>query len=261
MEKTLQTYGIDVNKSFVARLAAEGSQTQTSNNGVHLSSFSDTFKPGADAEPSSEIDNLSTALAGTLSLDDAVNFDGDGEHHYFGPTSGRLEFLESQRRCYHVVSYIESADQFSGKNSTEKTLCNHLDISSHGYNEYHSPPERYVKQFSNIPAFSQELRTHLEDLYFTWQHPWYPIVNRRLFRNSENTGGRYFSPLLLNCILAVGSLFSDRIEVRMDPDNFRTAGQIFTEEIESLMQIELKWPTLTTIQSLCVASQFYIVSS
>lgn len=74
---------------------------------------------------------------------------------------------------------------------------------------------------------SEELESHLIDLYFMWEQPWCQVVDESLFRESRATNGRYFSPLLLNCILAIGSRHSDRPEIRSNPDNPQTAGRVF----------------------------------
>lgn len=74
-------------------------------------------------------------------------------------------------------------------------------------------------------------------------------------------GGRYFSPLLLNCILAVGSRYCDRMEVRTDPNDANTAGKTYLEKAENLIQNDLRWPKITTIQSLAIMGTVYIVSS
>lgn len=104
------------------------------------------------------------------------------------------------------------------------------------------------------------LRSHLIDLYFEWEQPWHQVVNEKLFRDSMGSGGRYFSPLLLNCILALGSRYCDRIEVRSDPNDPNTAGKIFLEIAERLIQNDLRWPKITTIQSLAIMGMAYIVS-
>lgn len=104
------------------------------------------------------------------------------------------------------------------------------------------------------------LRSHLIDLYFEWEQPWLQVVNETLFRDSMRNGGRYFSPLLLNCILALASRYCDRIEVRSDPNDSNTAGKIFLERAERLIQNDLRWPKITTIQSLAIIGMAYIVS-
>jgi hypothetical protein len=104
-----------------------------------------------------------------------------------------------------------------------------------------------------------ELKSHLIDLYFEWEQPWLQVVNEQLFRDSMKDGGRYFSPLLLNCILAMGSRYCERIEIRSDPNDSNTAGRVFIQKAERLIQNDLKWPKITTIQSLAILGMAYIV--
>ena len=106
---------------------------------------------------------------------------------------------------------------------------------------------------------SEELESHLISLYFEWEQPWCQVVDERLFRHSRETNGRYYSLLLLNCILAIGSRYCDRPEVRSEPDEPNTAGRIFLETAEVLLYFELKWPSITTIQSLSILAVFYVV--
>lgn len=107
---------------------------------------------------------------------------------------------------------------------------------------------------------SEELQAHLIDLYFEWEQPWFQVVNEKLFRESLICGGRYSSPLLLTCILALGSRYCDRVEVRSDPSDSNTAGKRFIERAEKLVQNDLRWPNITTIQSLAIMGSVYIVS-
>lgn len=80
------------------------------------------------------------------------------------------------------------------------------------------------------------------------------VLDEELFRDSELRGGRYCSPLLLNAIFALGARFSDRKELRLDPADPGSAGKIFLERAEALLPSDLKWPSITTIQSLCILS-------
>jgi hypothetical protein len=53
--------------------------------------------PAIDAEgveDSWTISDLCVATQGVLSFNEGLNFDTDGEAHYFGPTSGRLDFCD-----------------------------------------------------------------------------------------------------------------------------------------------------------------------
>jgi hypothetical protein len=119
---------------------------------------------------------------------------------------------------------------------------------------------RLVQSILEEDEVPQELKDHLIDLYFTWEQPWYPVVNEGLFRHSERANGRYCSPLLLNSILALGSRYTERMEVRSDVDDANTAGRVFLEKAEVLLHYGLKWPDITTIQSLAILSIVHIVS-
>ncbi|VUC31664.1 unnamed protein product [Clonostachys rosea] len=104
-----------------------------------------------------------------------------------------------------------------------------------------------------------ELTENLIDLYFEWEQPWLQVVDETLFRDSRERNGRYFSPLLLCCILAIASRFSDDTRVRSDPEDPNTAGLIFLEHAEALLHFDLKWPNITTVQSLTIMAIFYVV--
>ena len=107
---------------------------------------------------------------------------------------------------------------------------------------------------------SNDLRDHLEDLCFTWQNPWYPIVDQSLYQESERTNGRYFNPVLQKSIFAMGARFSDRMEVRSHKNDPKTAGKHFLDEVDVWLYHELKWPSITTLQSLAILASVYIVS-
>jgi hypothetical protein len=73
--------------------------------------------------------------------------------------------------------------------------------------------------------------------------------------------GRYFSPLLLNCILAIASRYLNCTEVRSNLEDTNTAGQTFLEVAEVLLHFDLQSPSITTIQSLGILAMMYVVSS
>ncbi|UPK95767.1 hypothetical protein LCI18_006702 [Fusarium solani-melongenae] len=120
-----------------------------------------------------------------------------------------------------------------------------------------SPSDLYVQILGDQHGVDEELETHLIEQYFIWEQPWLQAVDEALFRESRENNGRYFSPLLLNCILASGSRFTDRVEVRSDPNDPNTAGRLFLETAEVLLHFELKRPSITTIQSLAVLGTVY----
>ncbi|KAB8237155.1 Zn(II)2Cys6 transcription factor [Aspergillus alliaceus] len=189
---------------------------------------------------SSDIDDLAEGFKGRLALDESLNFDQDGEMRYFGPTSGRLQFQSS-------------------------TSSNGVSVNGSSFSV--SPPDQVSDSFGYIDPIDpvtaglgvpKDVQNHLIDLYFKWEQPWYAIVDEDLFRESMNSGGRYWTPLLHNCILALGSRYSDRVDVRLDPDDPNTAGKMFLEEAKPQLHREMESPSLTTIQALGLIGMVYI---
>lgn len=198
------------------------------------------------------IDQLCDAVEGALALDESMNFDRDGEARYFGTTSGRLEFRASDGVFF--VHPRSTCPLFRAKNTSDAQ-----DLSSR---EHSSPlTDLYEPAFGDQVIVDQEIQAHLLDLYFIWDNPWFQVVDEALFRDSKSNKGRYYSPLLLHCILACGSRYSDRVEARSDPDDANTAGRPFLDTVEALLHDELKRPNITTIQSLAILSIVYFVST
>lgn len=119
---------------------------------------------------------------------------------------------------------------------------------------------RIMAEDSGGLLISEELRSELVDLYFKWQNPWLLVIDEEIYRKSLKTKGRYWSPLLENCILGLGSRFTDSPEVRADPDDTNSAGQFFFERAEVYLSYELKYPSITTVQSLYLLSMLSVVS-
>ncbi|OHE98437.1 hypothetical protein CORC01_06228 [Colletotrichum orchidophilum] len=224
LEAVLQSHTIDV-EAAVAQLSATGTAPQ-------LPSIASTLATGSDAALSvSAFDDLCATFEGALSLDESVNYDQDGEMRYFGPSSGRLEF------------------------QSESTP----DSDDHGTSLTTKSPEtnRYILPLE-AEVYPEDLTTELIDLFFEYQNPWCQVVDEKLFRESMKTQGRFFSPLLLNCILALGSRYSDRTDIRSVPDDQNTAGKIFLQKAEILLRYDMKRPTITTLQSMSILVGVYV---
>ncbi|EAW20573.1 Zn(II)2Cys6 transcription factor [Aspergillus fischeri NRRL 181] len=183
---------------------------------------------GEDAAEVSYMEALCDQFKGRLALDESLNFDADGEMRFFGPTSGRLQF---------AAQGISPEKDSNARVEAEP-------LASTAYDAF-------------VPT---ELETHLIDLYFAWEQPWYQIVDEELFRESMANRGRYFTPLLLYSILAMGSRYSDRVETRTDANDPNTAGRFFLEQAKTLLHGEMERPSLTTIQALGLIGMFYIAT-
>lgn len=167
------------------------------------------------------------------------------EVQFFGPTSGRLEFDSPEPE--HVVSQNEST---AGE---EPRSLRHA--SREHFNAYCQSLTSQALQ-----SLAPEIVEQLIDLYFEWEQPWFQVVDEGLFRDSRQHDGRYFSPLLLCCIIAIASRYSDSPELRSDPNDANSAGIMFLEHAEVLLHFELKWPSITTIQSLAIMAILHVVS-
>lgn len=104
----------------------------------------------------------------------------------------------------------------------------------------------------DFDGVNPELGMHLLDLHWNRQHHSFLITYRPAFMRDMATGGPYFSKLLLNAIYFGASKFSNRPEVRRDPDDARTAGWTFRQRVKELLGGALDRSEITTIQALLV---------
>ncbi|CEJ57830.1 hypothetical protein PMG11_06509 [Penicillium brasilianum] len=234
LERVLQAHGIDADAS-IAQLSATG--------------HSPGQPPDSTETAAANVDDVCLTFDGALTLDESLNFDQDGEVRYFGPSSGRLLF-----RSLENDSPSEEAHNIDVHCTSYYTA----DLKSPAIPVQEHDPRLLEQDTLDDNLVSEELQAHLIDLYFEWEQPWFQVVNEKLFRESLICGGRYSSPLLLTCILALGSRYCDRVEVRSDPSDSNTAGKRFIERAEKLVQNDLRWPNITTIQSLAVMGSVYI---
>ncbi|CAK7222722.1 hypothetical protein SBRCBS47491_004956 [Sporothrix bragantina] len=177
-----------------------------------------------------------SSLPGALSHDALLNFDADGEARYFGPTSGRLEFQQEE----------------DGKANDEDGNPN----SKAAANTPRALFNQFYQDVVDDNALPEALEERLINLYFTWEQPWCQVVDERLFRESRADKGPYFSPLLLNCILCVGSRYDVDSDPERPPDPDR--GRLFLEKAEVLLHYDLKWPSISTLQALCILGTIYV---
>ena len=217
---------------------------------------------GLDIDAHSISTESSTQLEETLSLNGSLSFECDGETRYFGTSSGRVELLQYsnsesniEQRIIPMLSGISKVDQFEFHPLDSLPSAVPLDPYMA------SSLSRGSRLIDIGEDISPELVDHLLELYFQWEQPWNQVVDETLFRQSQKDNGRFFSTLLLNCILAIGSRYSERIDLRTDPNDPNTAGQIFLENAEVMLHFDLRSPSIVTVQSLSVMAIAYVVSN
>ncbi|KAK2774134.1 nitrilase [Colletotrichum kahawae] len=106
-------------------------------------------------------------------------------------------------------------------------------------------------QLGKLVTISDEMQNHLLDIYWRWQNPWNYVIHKGTFLRSfkGEDGGKYCSPLLLSAIFAISARYSDRPELRSDPNDPNTAGDAFCEHAKILLLYESEAPTITTVQA------------
>ncbi|XHG05639.1 hypothetical protein AWENTII_008855 [Aspergillus wentii] len=97
-----------------------------------------------------------------------------------------------------------------------------------------------------------DLGMHLLSLHWNRQHHSFLITYRPAFMRDMACNGPYFSKLLLNAIYFGAAKFSNRPEVRRDPDDVRTAGWRYRMRVRELLGGALDRSEITTIQALLV---------
>jgi len=97
-----------------------------------------------------------------------------------------------------------------------------------------------------------ELGMHLLQLHWNRQHHSFLITYRPAFMRDMACDGPYFSKLLLNAIYFGSSKFSNRIEVKKEPDDARSSGWRFRQRTKELLVEALEHSEIPTIQALLV---------
>ncbi|KPM41104.1 hypothetical protein AK830_g5456 [Neonectria ditissima] len=121
---------------------------------------------------------------------------------------------------------------------------------------------RGIAAARQMPGFfepSDELRDHLLAFFWRWQNSWQYVVPRESFVTDlyVTKSGRYCTPLLLTAILALASRYSPRLELRTDPNDANTAGNIFATQGKMMLQYEYEAPTTSTVQATALLGLFW----
>ncbi|KAH6949627.1 hypothetical protein DER45DRAFT_588450 [Fusarium avenaceum] len=96
---------------------------------------------------------------------------------------------------------------------------------------------------------------HLLALYFCWEYPIFASLSKEHFlRDFRDRQHRYYSPLLINALLALGCRFSTHPVTRANSKDSHSAGDHFFKESQRLFDQETDHHSLTTIQALGIMS-------
>ena len=173
---------------------------------------------------SSELNSSSSMLARLCGGQWQLSRDSTGQLRCFGPTSS-LHVTES------VSSSILSWGSIDGTRSISQW-------------QTYIPPD---------------LQQNLLELYWTYQHPVLQVVHKNAFLDGmSNRQTPYFSDLLLCCIFVCAARMSDRPEVQALVTLNDEAGDdevpFLIKTVTALLEVELRRPGITTVQSLLLLS-------
>ncbi|ODQ54630.1 hypothetical protein SAICODRAFT_5832 [Saitoella complicata NRRL Y-17804] len=155
-------------------------------------------------------------VMGQLRVDDA------GELRFFGPTSN--------------LNLVEGSEKDTPATQRSISLS----------------PRAQTAKMANT-WYDSTLVSHLLELYWTWQHPYFVVLDRTAFmRDYHAGGGKYYSELLLNAILAHAAPYSSRSDLRDVGGEVCTAGYHFYQRARELLEDELEKPSITTVQALAL---------
>lgn len=147
-----------------------------------------------------------------------LSTDRNGQARYFGYTSNM-----------QVVSTLPTSSTESPESATE------------------SP----ARDLDEVQADETEFQAHLVDLYFTYQNPALPVVQKEAFMDAwaSQEPGPYFSMFLLHCILARSARLSDRAYTS-------AIVPVYHERIKAELLSQMENPSVATIQALCLYGHF-----
>lgn len=105
-----------------------------------------------------------------------------------------------------------------------------------------------------VSGLSAEVENELLDIFWTWQNPWQYLVHKRLFCEALEGGfhTEYLTPLMLQSVLALSARYSERVEVRDEPDQPSTAGNALAENAKAILRLEMECPTTSTVAAMAI---------
>ncbi|KAJ5923815.1 hypothetical protein N7466_008002 [Penicillium verhagenii] len=168
---------------------------------------------GSDEPPDSSSEDEDYDPTPFLARDDC------GALGAFGPSS-----------TFHVGSPISQAESSEQKNRSEtdrhRLIANAALQRQREFDLLHRPL---------IAGLPSDLAIHLLDLHWNRQHHTFLLTYRPAFMRDLAQGGPYCSDFLVNAVFACSSKFSERLDVRSDPNHPETAGKLFFDRCDQLL--------------------------
>lgn len=155
--------------------------------------------------------------------------------------------LDDLVNLYGALSFAEGQElRYYDSRSNLGLVHQQLDTSS--VPTFQMPPKNSHHGGDSF-GVTPDVQEHLLELYWKWQNPWQYLIHEGRFRRDLEQGNShgYCTPLLLYSMLALASRYSDRLDIRTNPDDPSTAGDAIAEHAKLLLFDELEAPAVSTV--------------
>lgn len=205
----------------------------------------DTSHPPREEERPSRLTRRSESISAAHSSIPSAEpvSEGEGEIQVYGATS----LLHSDNFSMNP-RFDEAESDTSTRNAAQHRLISQAAISKQREIVLYMTPSITDKiDFDGLPA---DTAMHLLDVHWTGLHHAYLMTYRPAIMDSLINGGPYINKLLLNAIYMQSSLFSDRENFRLNPEDPQTTGMAFYDRFKALIGQYIDQPTMPTIVAL-----------
>ncbi|KAJ5368909.1 fungal-specific transcription factor domain-containing protein [Penicillium cataractarum] len=126
---------------------------------------------------------------------------------------------------------------------------------------YDETPEMWLERAGLGQIVPREMEDHLIKLYFTWENPYFNVVDQKAFMDARTkaiadreagkvTKSSCYSELLVNAMCSWGALFTDRDALQ----NSVSLHDLFILRARALLDRDIDNPTIATVQALAMMS-------
>lgn len=154
----------------------------------------------------------------------------------------------------HLTLDQRGRERYVGKSSPMFYGLRHYGSGSGQLTSSAETGKPQARRFIDNPDLpSPEVMTQLLNLYFTYVHPFMPVIVCSKF--FETLQDRNYSPsflLLLNSIFALASKYSDDVSFRIDPAKPETVGVRFADKAREILDTLYDSPDLHCVGALCL---------
>lgn len=180
-----------------------------------------------------------------LDISHFISVDDAGNHGSFGPSS-----------ALHNPDKTEASPAPSRESvALDVNIRNGL-IAKSALQRQREPE---LGRLPTIGGISADLALHLLNIHWARQHHSFLLTYRPVVMQDLQCIGPYCSIFMLNAIFACSSKYSDRVEVRDDPNDSSTAGHSFFRRCDELIAMKalLSRPSIPTVVGLLLLGSTY----